>query len=76
MVLLVMAVSAICYGIARLYRHYKKLQRRGMLEPPVDLLEDFRKNGIDKTNDEADMTPNRSRYSKAQARQRFKKGKT
>lgn len=76
MVLLVMAVSGMCYGIARLYHYYTKLQRRGTLEAPVDMLEGFRKNSDEATTDEADMTPNRSRYSKAQARQRFKKGKT
>lgn len=80
MVLLVMAVSGVCFGIAKLYHYYSKLQRRGLLEPPVDMLDGFRKeknaseqDGID---DDADLTPNRNRYSKAQARQRFRKGKS
>lgn len=82
MVLLVMAVSGVCFGIAKLYHYYTKLQKRGLLEPPVDMLDGFRKeksggsgdqDGID---DDADLTPNRNRYSKAQARQRFRKGKS
>lgn len=79
MVLLVMAVSGVCFGIAKLYHYYTKLQRRGLLEPPVDMLDGFRKEKSgeqDGIEDDADLTPNRNRYSKAQARQRFRKGKS
>lgn len=72
---MVIVISSICYGIARLYRYYVKQQRHGLLDPPVDLLEDFKK---PENNEEieSEVINNRTRYTKAQARQRFKKGKT
>lgn len=75
MILLVFAVSFVGYGIAKLYRYYVKLQRKGMLDPPVDLLDGFNK---EEEQDEElqDQLPNRNRYTKSQARQRFRKGKT
>lgn len=76
MVLVVIAIAGICYGIAKLYRWYAKLQQKGLLEPPVDLLDAFKKDKEEENDLDADLTPNRSRYSKAQARQRFKKGKS
>jgi hypothetical protein len=39
MVLMVIIIAGIGYGIARIYRYFVKQQRRGHLEPPVDLLE-------------------------------------
>lgn len=74
MLLLIMALAGICYGIARLYRYYSKLQNRGLLDPPIDILESFKKTSEDVEGNNVDSTPNRNRYSKAQARQRFRKG--
>lgn len=76
MVLLVMAIAGIGYGVAKLYLYYEKLQQRGLLEPPVNLLDDFKKDTSQSEDQEPDLLPNRTRYSKAQARQRFKRGKT
>lgn len=77
MILLVMAISGVGYGIAKLYHYYKTLQQRGLLEPPINLLDDFKKNArLPDENEQPDLLPNRTRYSKAQARQRFKHGKT
>lgn len=39
MVLLVMVMSAIVFGCAKMYRVYVKDQRKGLLDPPLDLLE-------------------------------------
>lgn len=69
-----MALAGICYGIARLFRYYSKLQNRGLLDPPIDILESFKKTSEDVEGNNVDSTPNRNRYSKAQARQRFRKG--
>lgn len=77
MVLLVMAVSGIGYGIARLVRYYRRLQRRSLLERPEGL--DRKASGDDgdeERPDGVDLLTNRTRYSKAQARQRFRKGKS
>lgn len=81
MVLVVLVVAAIGFGIAKMIRYYTKLQRKGLLDPPVNLLEDFKstKNAEETENGDiggSDPRPPRNRYSKAQARQRFKKGKT
>lgn len=76
MVLLVMVVSGIGYAVASAIRYYTRLQRRSMLEPPVDMLADFKKDGGKETVSEEEMISNRNRYSKAQARQRFRKGKS
>lgn len=74
---MVIVLSLICYGLARLYRYYVKQQRRGLLEPPIDLYDDFKKkDDKDETDTEINMQNNRSRYTKAQARQRFKMGKS
>uniref|UniRef100_A0A182NNF9 Uncharacterized protein n=1 Tax=Anopheles dirus TaxID=7168 RepID=A0A182NNF9_9DIPT len=77
MVFIVMVISSMGFGIAKLVWYYKKLQQKGLLEPPVDLLEDFHKQ---KENDDTSHTNEqrheRNRYTKAQARQRFKKAKT
>ncbi|XP_055626205.1 uncharacterized protein LOC129768520 isoform X2 [Toxorhynchites rutilus septentrionalis] len=39
MVLVVLVVAGIGFGIAKLMRYYTKLQRKGLLDPPIDLLE-------------------------------------
>lgn len=71
-----MALAGLCYGIARLFRYYTKLQNRGLLDPPIDILESFKKTTMEEDieGNNIDSTPNRNRYSKAQARQRFRKG--
>lgn len=75
MVLMVIIISIVCYAVAKLIRYYTKQQRLGLLDPPLDLLEDFKKK--DEPEDVETETPmNRTRYTKAQARQRFKRGKT
>lgn len=85
MVLLVFAVSAIGCGIARLLRYYWRLQRHGRMQPPVDLLDEFKKPGgggrtagsaADGSDEHVELLAARNRYSKAQARQRFRKGKS
>lgn len=78
MVLVVLVVAAIGFGIAKMIRYYTKLQRKGLLDPPLNLLEDFlpTKDEDSENGGPNEHKPPRNRYSKAQARQRFKKGKT
>lgn len=76
MVFLVMVVSGIGYAIASSIRYYTRLQKRSMLEPPVDMLDEFKKENGKETTNEDELITNRNRYSKAQARQRFRKGKS
>lgn len=80
MVLVVLVVAGIGFGIAKMIRYYTKLQRKGLLDPPINLLDDFLPAKEDDTENGSvgtgDQKPPRNRYSKAQARQRFKKGKT
>lgn len=80
MVLMMIVLSAIGYGIARGYRYYRKQQKIGLMEPLVNLLDEFKKptDQSSSTSDaaEGETYTNRTRYTKAQARQRFKRGKT
>lgn len=76
---MIIVISAIGYGIACGYLYYRKQQKIGLLEPPVNLLDEFKKpTEQTETNDNGENEPytNRVRYTKAQARQRFKRGKT
>lgn len=66
------------FGIAKGFRYFVKCQRKSLLEPPFDLSDE---NSNDQTNQENNESENKNnekhpKYSKAQARQRFKKGKT
>jgi len=76
MVLVVMVLSGTGFVIAKTGRVWQKDQRSGLLDPPLDILEGLfpKKDEVDK--DEETTTKQRNRYTKAQARQRFKKGKT
>lgn len=76
MVLLVMVVSGIGYGVACSVRYYARLQKRSLLQPPIDMLADFKKDDPKDTAADEELITNRNRYSKAQARQRFRKGKS
>lgn len=85
MILMVIVVSAIGYGIAAGYLYYRKQQKIGLLEPPGNLLDEFKRSTSANTaqqssnnseGGENEPYTNRVRYTKAQARQRFKRGKT
>lgn len=83
MILMVIVASAIGYGLAAGFLYYRKQQKIGLLEPPVNLLDEFKRssNSADQSSNAGeggDNEPytNRTRYTKAQARQRFKRGKT
>lgn len=77
MVLLVMIAASIGYGIAKSVRYYLKFHRKGMIEAPTELSEDFLvQEPQDLVDDEELMPKKKTRYSKSQARYRFKKGKS
>lgn len=78
MVLLVMIAATIGFGIAKSFRYYLKFHRKGMVEPPTELSEDFLiLDPSDNAGDDEEKLPKkRNRYSKSQARFRFKKGKS
>lgn len=77
---MVIVISAIGYGISCGYQYYRKQQKIGLLEPPVNLLDEFKKptdqSSPTESGDAGETYTNRTRYTKAQARQRFKRGKT
>jgi len=77
MVLLVMIAASIGFGIAKSIRYYLKFHRKGMIEPPTELSEDFLvQDPTAEADDEEHLPKKRNRYSKSQARFRFKKGKS
>ncbi|XP_068211859.1 uncharacterized protein [Palaemon carinicauda] len=71
-------------GLGYCYRMYIQNQRSALLEPPIDLTGDgVMRNGVDGANNEnipestsAEEPRHHPRYTKAQARQRYKKGKS
>ena len=76
MALLTMSIAMLGFGIAKGFRYFIKCQRKSLLEPPVDLFGDTKEEFDDveaEMNNEKEKHP---KYSKAQARQRFKKGKS
>ncbi|XP_043584849.1 dnaJ homolog subfamily C member 3 homolog isoform X1 [Bombus pyrosoma] len=76
MALLTMFIAMLGFGIAKGFRYFVKCQRKSLLEPPTDL---FGGNKEEFDDVEAEMNNEKekhSKYSKAQARQRFRKGKS
>nr|CAD7610261.1 unnamed protein product [Timema genevievae] len=77
MALLTIAVAMVGYGVMRGYRYYTKCQRLSLLEAPLDLLGDDTKPAPSKEEPQESSKEERThRYTKAQARQRYKKGKS
>lgn len=76
MALLTISIAMLGFGIAKGFRYFVKCQRKSLLEPPIDLFpeekEDLENIDVEKNN-EKEKHP---KYSKAQARQRFRKGKS
>lgn len=72
MVFLTVAVAIVGYMIAVAARQFIKNQREAMLEPPVNLFQE-----VPKKNDRVERDKEiRTRYTKVQVRQRFKKGRS
>lgn len=78
MVFLVIIIACLGYIISRCIRYYVRLQKKSLLEPPVDLLEEFKQEPDDEADGDGEphIPASRTRYTKAQARMRFRKGKS
>lgn len=78
MVFLVMILSALGWGVGKTYRYYLKIHRKGMIEIPSEMSDDFLLRDVSAVNDENEQqsSKKRARYSKSQARFRMKKAKT
>ncbi|XP_018324233.1 stress-induced-phosphoprotein 1 [Agrilus planipennis] len=72
MAVMTIVIALIGYGVAKVCRYYIKCQRDSLLQPPIDLCpkEEYEKENL--LENEHRNTP---RYTKSQARQRYKKGK-
>uniref|UniRef100_A0A1B6FIQ3 Uncharacterized protein n=1 Tax=Cuerna arida TaxID=1464854 RepID=A0A1B6FIQ3_9HEMI len=79
MALITITIAMVGYCVARGYRYYMSCQQQGLLDPPIDLFPDEeQEEGDPETNNSSSgskSTGNHQRYTKAQARFRFKKGK-
>ncbi|XP_015124748.1 serine/threonine-protein phosphatase 5 [Diachasma alloeum] len=75
MALLTISIAMLGFAAAKGFRYFVKCQRKSLLEPPIELLGDetTEAQGATATGKNHEKHP---KYSKAQARQRFKKGKT
>nr|CAH7717409.1 unnamed protein product [Callosobruchus chinensis] len=69
MAFVTIVIAMVGYGLARLYRYWVKCQKNGLLDPPIDLLKE------NETDDAEKEVKHTARYTKSQARQRYKKGK-
>lgn len=81
MVFLVIALSAIGWVVATAGRYYLKLHRKGLIEVPTEMSDDFlltdpNPAGYSEDDDQQGQKQSRKRYSKSQARFRLKKGKS
>lgn len=91
MAFFIFVISIIGYIIARTIRYYQRLNKKSLLEPPLNLNENYQifydktmhttsnKDNIennDGNSNNGEQIINRNRYSKTQARLRFKKGKS
>ncbi|KAG8235355.1 hypothetical protein J437_LFUL015864 [Ladona fulva] len=78
MALLTIGIAMLGYGIARGFRYWVKCQRKALLQPPVDLFDDGKDEAAETAEEEIKGGGGERghRYTKAQARQRFKKGKS
>uniref|UniRef100_A0A1Y1LN77 Uncharacterized protein n=1 Tax=Photinus pyralis TaxID=7054 RepID=A0A1Y1LN77_PHOPY len=76
MALLTITIAMIGYGIARALRYYTKCQRNALVDVPINLFDEENMPADDTGKDETESkTTTNHRYSKSQARQRYKKGK-
>lgn len=73
MLLMTFAVAIIGYFVGNGTRFYLKSQRSALLYPPVDLFDDIELKKDEKVMKDKEARP---RYSKAQLRQRLKKGRS
>jgi hypothetical protein len=80
MVFLVVVLAALGWVFGKAYRYYVKVHRKGMIEIPNELSDEFllKDPNAMNDNDEEDQLNHkkRNRYSKSQARLRMKKGKS
>lgn len=79
MVFLVMLTAAIGFAIAKTVRYYLNFHRKGMIEPPTELSDDFLLQDASGEGDEDGEQTQKKRnrkFTKSQARYRFKKGKS
>ncbi|XP_014244695.1 hsp70-Hsp90 organizing protein 1-like [Cimex lectularius] len=73
MAILTISIAVIGFGLAKGYRYYVECCRKGLLDPPPDLLKEMnakQENGV------SGEKSGHQRYSKAQARLKLRKGRT
>lgn len=76
MALLTMSIAMLGFGIAKGFRYFVKCQRKSLLEHPVDLFEENKAEIDDIETEENNEKKKYLKYSKAQARERFRKAKS
>lgn len=79
MALLTISIAMVGFAIAKGFRYFVKCQRKSLLEPPIDFDEDNSTDGVIKQTGNTEKISSQEKhpkYTKANARQRFKKGKT
>ena len=78
MVLLVFIFACIGYFIAKSVRYYQRLHKKSLLDPQTSLLGENQSSNETECSEaqKTQLHSNKNRYTKAQARMKFKKGKS
>nr|BAN21187.1 conserved hypothetical protein [Riptortus pedestris] len=76
MAFITIAISALGYGLARAWKYHVESQAKSLLEPPVDLIPEMNGHNPPSESQNETTEKNHSRFTKAQARAKLRKGKT
>ncbi|GJQ77632.1 hypothetical protein Trydic_g12760 [Trypoxylus dichotomus] len=68
-------ISLIGYGLGKAYCYYEVCQRDGLIQPPPNLFEDDENGSANKSDNSKGKNKLGTKFTKSQARQRYKKGK-
>ncbi|BES94236.1 tetratricopeptide repeat domain [Nesidiocoris tenuis] len=76
MAIITMVVALFGFALAKGYRYYLDCQRKSLMDPPPDLMKNTAAEDAGASQTANSEKTNHQRYSKAQARYKFRKGKT
>ncbi|KRT78831.1 Tetratricopeptide repeat-containing protein [Oryctes borbonicus] len=75
MAFITILISLIGYGLGKGYCYYEIAQRDGLIQPPPNLFEEDDSDKTNKNDNSKGKSKLGARFTKSQARQRYKKGK-
>lgn len=76
MAIVTIVIALFGFAIAKGYTYYVDCRKKGLMDPPPDLYDERNGDGEDSSQQPAAEKTTHQRYTKAQARFKFRKGKT